>query len=63
LQTLARQGDQIERMFSDWAIVYFGQFSGHLQNLPKFLGTFFHGKMYALTMTKNRSGYIFGDFF
>jgi hypothetical protein len=42
------QGDQIGRIFANWWIVFFGQFSFELQKLPKLLGNFFRGKGYAL---------------
>jgi hypothetical protein len=33
-----------------------------LLNYPKFWATFFHGNIYALSLTKNDLGHILGDF-
>jgi hypothetical protein len=50
------QGDQIGRIFSDWAIPFFGQIFGSGANS---WATFFHETSYA----KSVLGYSLGDFF
>jgi hypothetical protein len=45
-------------------IVYFEQFFlKNCRDSPKFWATSFHDQVYALILTKNRLGYILGDFF
>jgi hypothetical protein len=51
------QGDQIGCLFACWAIVYFGRLftlgsSLKITDVGHFWATFFHGKMFALNLTK-----------
>jgi hypothetical protein len=47
------QGDQIGRIFAQWAIVYFGQwFENYIQS-ANFWATFFRDISYVLIFTKN----------
>jgi hypothetical protein len=57
------QGDQIERIFAHWAIVYLGQLFENYRSSLNFRAVFFHGKSYSLTLTQNELGWILGDFF
>jgi hypothetical protein len=54
-------GDQIGRIFTYWAIVYFGQF--FRDEAEMFWLLFFHGKSCVLKLTPNGLGSILGDFF
>jgi hypothetical protein len=63
---LTNQGDQIGRIFADWAAVYFGQFIENFKSYPNYWASIFHDTRYVhtyLTFTKNELGYILGDFF
>jgi hypothetical protein len=53
------QGDQIGRIFTHWAIAYFGQFFYSRRCLN--LGYFFHDKTYALILTKSGLDYHLGE--
>jgi hypothetical protein len=59
----SKQSDQIGKIFSQWMIVFYGQFSENYKSGPNFGATFVHGKSSVLTLTKYELGYIFGDFF
>jgi hypothetical protein len=57
------QGDQTERIFASWVIVFFGTFFNE-KNRPKvYIGNFFRSKSYELILTQNGLGNILGDFF
>jgi hypothetical protein len=57
------QGDQIGRIFAQWAIVYFGQWFEIYIISANFWATFLCDTSYVLILTKNGLGYILGDFF
>jgi hypothetical protein len=57
------QGDQIGRIFVNWANVYFGQFFENYRIIPHFWTTFFTGENYVLISTKNGLGFILGECF
>jgi hypothetical protein len=52
LIVIGAQGDQIERIFASWVIVFFGKFFFNFRNSPKFLNYFFNSKSYVLYLTK-----------
>jgi hypothetical protein len=52
------QGDQIGRIFTQWAIVYFGQWFENYRSSPNFLATFSRSTSYVLIFAKN-DGAIF----
>jgi hypothetical protein len=59
-----KTNDHIERIFAFRSIVYLNDFE-KMQMLPKFWGYFYISTaltIYILIMTKNRLGYILGDF-
>jgi hypothetical protein len=45
------QGDRIGRIFAQWVIVYFGQFSENNRSRPHFWGYFY--PRYAIALMKN----------
>jgi hypothetical protein len=57
-----RQGDQIGRIFVDWAIVYFGQFFEIYRTTPKFWATFFSDTSYLIICTENGFANILDNF-
>jgi hypothetical protein len=57
------QGDQIWRIFARWVIVYSGYFSLNYRSSQNVRAIFFHGKGYALILSKNAFGQHFGRFF
>jgi hypothetical protein len=62
----AEQGDQIGRIFTNWATFYFGYFFVKItfrNSANIYWAPFFHGKICALIFTRNGLGYILGDFF
>jgi hypothetical protein len=50
---LVVKGDQIGRIYAQWAIVYFGQCFENYWSGANFWATLFHGTSYVLIMTKN----------
>jgi hypothetical protein len=52
------QGDQIGRIFANWAAVYFGLLLENYKSGANYWDTFFHDAIYVLILTKNGSGYI-----
>jgi hypothetical protein len=57
------QGDQIGRIFTYWAFIFFGQFVYNYRSSLNMYLFFFHVKSCALGLKKNWLGYILGDFF
>jgi hypothetical protein len=60
-----RQCDQIGRIFAQWVIAYFGQFSENHRSSPYFCSTCMPHSMAKLCICfdKNVLGHILGDFF
>jgi hypothetical protein len=46
------QGGRIGRIFTDWAIVFYGHFLENYRSRPNFWSTFFHGSSYVVFFTK-----------
>jgi hypothetical protein len=61
--SIYEQGDQIGRIFAQWAIVYFGQFFENHKSSPNFCATFPKIIDYMLTLTKLVLGDLLGYFF
>jgi hypothetical protein len=53
-----KQGDQIGRIFAQWAIVCFGHFFGKLQKLPPILWFFFPRLRLCIYFDKNVLGHM-----
>jgi hypothetical protein len=47
------QGDQIGRIFANWAIIFFGHFTENYRSSANSTGTFYHTASYVLIWTKN----------
>jgi hypothetical protein len=60
---LHQQGDQIGRIFAQWAIFYFKQILENYKSRPHFCATFFPSTGYELILTENGLGNILGNFF
>jgi hypothetical protein len=56
------QSDQIGRIFAHWVIVSYRQFL-KIVKVAHFWSNFSRSLDYAIILTKNRFGYILGDFF
>jgi hypothetical protein len=50
-EAIQKQGDQIGRIFAQWAIVYFGQFLSNFRYSPIFMGSVFQSIDYVLILT------------
>jgi hypothetical protein len=57
------QGDQIGRIFANWAIVLLCAGFLITEVAPNFWSSFYHGKSYAKILTMHALGIILGRFF
>jgi hypothetical protein len=56
------QGDQIVRIFAQWAIVYLEQILWNYNNIPNVWAPFVHEKVMYEFWRKNELGNTLGDF-
>jgi hypothetical protein len=57
------QGDQNGRIFTNWSVVFFGQFIENYRSSSNSKATFFPQYHLCINFYKNGFGYVLGDFF